>query len=127
MRKVAVCPGSYDPVTAGHVDIALRAAAIFGACEVVVMNNRDKKYLFSPEERLRMCKAAFEGKSNITVTFYAGMLYEYLEGRRDAVLVKGVRNEKDFLYEKEMAEFNLAHSGVENISSSRRFCGQSYI
>ncbi len=115
MKKIAVCPGSYDPITLGHVDIIRRAAAIFGSCEVVVMDNRDKKYRFSPEERLEFCKAAFDGEENITVTYYGGMLYEYLLGRCDAVLVKGVRNEKDFLYEKNMAEFNFLHCGVETL------------
>lgn len=115
MKKTAVCPGSYDPVTLGHVDIARRAARIFGSCEVVVMDNRDKKYLFSPEERVALCRAAFEGEDNITVSYYGGMLYEYLSHREDAVLVKGIRDEKDYLYERNMAEFNLAHCGVETL------------
>ncbi len=115
MKRIAVCPGSYDPITLGHVDIIRRAAALFGFCEVVVMDNRDKTYLFSPEERLRFCQAAFDGEENITVSYYGGMLYEYLADRQDAVLIKGVRNEKDFLYEKKMAEFNFAHCGVETL------------
>lgn len=115
MKKIAVCPGSYDPITLGHVDIIRRAAALFGNCEVVVMDNRDKKYRFSSEERLCFCKAAFEGEENITVSYYGGMLYEYLSDRKEAVLVKGVRNEKDFLYEKKMAEFNFVHCGVETL------------
>lgn len=115
MKRIAVCPGSYDPITLGHADIIRRAAAIFGSCEVVVMENRDKKYRFTSEERLRLCKAAFEGEENITVSYYGGMLYEYLVLRPEAVLVKGVRNEKDFLYEKQMAEFNFAHCGTETL------------
>lgn len=115
MKRKAVCPGSFDPVTLGHVDIARRAARIFGACEVVVMNNRDKTYLFSPEERTELCRAAFEGEENISVSYYEGMLYEYLSGREDAVLVKGIRDEKDHQYEKNMAEFNFAHCGVETL------------
>ncbi len=115
MKKTAVCPGSYDPVTLGHMDIARRAAKIFGACRVVVMNNRDKKYRFSLEERYALCCAAFEGEENITVDRYEGMLYEYLGGVEEPVLVKGVRNEKDFLYERKMAEFNFEKSGVETL------------
>ena len=107
MKKIAVCPGSFDPVTLGHVDVARRAAKLFGACRVVVMNNRDKKYLFSLEERFRFCRAAFEADENITVDLYEGMLYEYLETLEDPVLVKGIRNETDYLYEKNMARFNF--------------------
>lgn len=115
MKKVAVCPGSYDPVTFGHVDIARRAARIFGACRVVVMNNRDKKYLLSLEERFRLCQAAFAEDKNITVDLYEGMLYEYLGTLEEPVLVKGIRNETDYLYEKNMARFNFEHSGVETL------------
>lgn len=115
MKKIAVCPGSYDPVTLGHVDIARRAARLFGKCRVVVMNNREKTYLLSLEERFALCKAAFEGDENISVDLYEGMLYEYLGTLEDPVLVKGVRNEADFLYEKNMAKFNLEHSGVETL------------
>lgn len=115
MKKIAVCPGSYDPVTLGHVDIARRAAKLFGACRVVVMNNREKEYLFSLEERFRLCKAAFAEDENITVDLYEGMLYEYLGTLEEPVLVKGIRNETDYLYEKNMAQFNFAHSGVETL------------
>lgn len=115
MKKIAVCPGSYDPVTLGHVDIARRAAKLFGACRVVVMNNREKQYLFSLEERFALCKAAFAEDENITVDLYEGMLYEYLGTLDEPVLVKGIRNETDYLYEKNMARFNFAHSGVETL------------
>ena len=115
MKKLAVCPGSFDPVTLGHVDVAKRAAAIFGACRVVVMNNREKNYRFSLEERYALCCAAFEGEENITVDLYEGMLYEYLGTLDEPILVKGVRDEKDFLYEKKMAEFNFEKSGVETM------------
>ncbi len=115
MKKLAVCPGSFDPITLGHVDIAKRAAAIFGACRVVVMNNREKTYRFSLEERYALCRAALEGEENISVDCYEGMLYEYLGTLDEPILVKGIRNEKDFVYEKNMAEFNLEKSGVETL------------
>lgn len=115
MKKVAVCPGSFDPITLGHVDIARRAAKLFGACRVVVMNNREKTYLFSLEERFRLCRAAFAEDENITVDLYEGMLYEYLGTLEEPVLVKGIRNETDYLYEKNMARFNFAHCGVETM------------
>ncbi|MBR2616466.1 MAG: pantetheine-phosphate adenylyltransferase [Clostridia bacterium] len=116
MKRYAVLPGSFDPPTLGHLDLARRAARLFGACRVVVMNNRLKTYRFSLEERFALCRAAFEGEEGITVDCYEGMLYEYLSDRRDeAVLVKGVRNEKDFLYEREMAAYNFAHCGVKTL------------
>jgi len=115
MKKIAVCPGSFDPVTLGHVDVARRAADLFGACRVVVMNNREKQYLFPLEERFQLCRAAFAGDRRITVDCYEGMLYEYLGTLEEPVLVKGIRNETDYLYEKNMARFNYEHSGVETL------------
>ena len=115
MKTLAVLPGSYDPITQGHLDIIRRAALIFGSCEVVVMNNRAKKTLFSLEERLALCRAALAGEEGVAVSGYEGMLYEFLADRPDAVLVKGVRNGEDLLYEREQAEFNFAHCGVETV------------
>lgn len=115
MKKIAVCPGSFDPITLGHIDIAKRAAALFGHCRVVVMNNREKEYLFPLEERYRLAKAALEGEENVTVDLSEGMLYEYLLELEEPVLVKGIRSEADYLYEKKMAEFNLLHSGTETV------------
>jgi len=115
MKRLAVCPGSYDPITEGHMDLIRRATQIFGRCEVVVMNNRSKTYRFSLEERYRFCLEAFSNEEGITVSFYEGMLYEFLQEREGAVLVKGIRNETDYLYEREMAAFNFAHSGVETL------------
>lgn len=115
MKKIAICPGSFDPITLGHIDIAKRAASLFGSCRVVVMNNREKEYLFSLEERYAMAKAAFEGEEKISVDFSEGMLYEYLLSQDSPVLVKGIRNETDYLYEKKMAEFNFLHSGTETV------------
>ncbi len=116
MKRLAILPGSFDPPTLGHVSLARRAAAIFGSCRVVVMNNRDKQYLFSLEERFSFCKAAFSEEENITVDVFEGMLYDYVkQTKQEAVLVKGVRNEKDFLYEKQMADFNFEHCGVETL------------
>jgi len=115
MKRLAVCPGSYDPVTLGHVDLVLRAKELFGEVEVVVMNNREKHYLFSLEERYELCKAAFEGVKGVRVFFSDGMLYEYLSEKEGAVLVKGIRNGTDFLYEKKMACFNREKCGVETV------------
>ncbi|MBR3836514.1 MAG: pantetheine-phosphate adenylyltransferase [Clostridia bacterium] len=116
MKRLAVLPGSFDPVTLGHVELAHRIAALFGTCRVVVMNNRDKEYLLPLEERYELCRRVFEKDDNIQVDSSEDMLYSYLlEIREPCVLVKGVRNEKDYLYEKNMAAFNFTHSGVETL------------
>lgn len=116
MKRLAVLPGSFDPVTFGHVELARRIAALFGSCRVVVMNNRDKEYLLPLEERYDLCRRVFEKDENIQVDSSEDMLYSYLNGISEpCVLVKGIRNEKDYLYEKEMAAFNFAHAGVETL------------
>ena len=115
MKKIAVCPGSFDPITKGHLDIARRGVELFGACRILVMNNPDKEYLFSLKERYELCLAAVEGEEGISVDYSDGMLYSYLKGMKDPVILKGIRNEQDFLYEKKMAEFNFAHCGVETL------------
>lgn len=115
-KRIAVCPGSFDPVTLGHADIIRRAAKIFGSAEVVVMNNMDKTYCFSIEERCHLCKLAFEGEENIKVTFFEGWLYEYLQGRvEETVLVKGVRSAEDLEYERIQTVFNKEKCGVETL------------
>ena len=115
MKKIAVCPGSFDPITKGHLDIARRAVELFGACRILVMNNSQKEYLFSLQDRYELCLAAVEGEEGISVDFSDGMLYSYLQGMKEPVIVKGLRSAEDFLYEKKQAEFNFAHCGVETL------------
>lgn len=116
MKRLAVVPGSFDPVTVGHADLVLRAADLFGEVLVLVMNNREKEYLFSLDERFELCQGAFAGDKRIRVDKSEGMLYEYLlEKKEKTVLVKGVRDETDFLYEREMAKFNFLHCGVQTL------------
>lgn len=115
MKTLAVLPGSYDPITRGHVEIIRRALAVFGQCEVLVMNNRSKKYRFTLEERYEFCRAAVKGMENVTVSSYDGLLCKYLADRSDAVLVKGVRNGEDLLYERRQAAYNFPRCGVETV------------
>ena len=116
MNRLAVLPGRFDPVTLGHVDLARLIADLFGACRVVVMNNRRKESFFSIEERFEMCRAAFASDPRITVDRDAGMLFEYLIRLEvPTVLVKGIRNEVDLRYEMEASAFNFAHCGVETL------------
>ncbi len=128
--SIAAVPGSYDPVTIGHIDIVCRAAALFEHVYVVAMFNADKTYLFSPDERTALLQDAFGGMKNVTCEFFGGMFYDYAAMRGVRAIVKGVRDAKDVEYEKGIAEFNLAHlpeaetvllyarRGLENVSSS---------
>ncbi len=119
---IAVCPGSYDPVTKGHEDIVRRAATLFGNVCVVVSVNRDKKTLFSKEERLEMCKKAFADDPRITVTAFDGLIVDFCKKAGAAVLVKGVRNSADYEYEENIANINdrLSGYGVETVILAAR-------
>ncbi|MBR2634215.1 MAG: pantetheine-phosphate adenylyltransferase [Clostridia bacterium] len=116
MKRLAVVPGSFDPMTVGHEDLIRRAASLFGSCLVLVMNNREKNYALSLSERFELARLVFEGEENIRVASSEGMLYEYLLSLKEkTVLVKGIRNEKDLAYEQNMARFNFEKSGVETV------------
>ncbi len=115
MKIRAVLPGSYDPITRGHLDIIRRAAAVFGAVEVLVVDNRSKKYRFSAEERLELCRAAVEGEKGVSVAYTEGLLYKYMKERPGAVLVKGVRNGEDLAYERIQAKYNYRHGRLETV------------
>jgi len=115
MKRLAVIPGSFDPMTTGHVSLVERTASLFEGVTVLVCINFDKSYTFTPEERLEIARASLEHLENVKVELYTGWLYEYLESHKPCVLVKGLRNEKDFAYEKAMADFNFEKCGVETL------------
>ncbi|AKI96829.1 pantetheine-phosphate adenylyltransferase [Kosmotoga pacifica] len=104
--KRAVYPGSFDPITYGHIDILNRAAKIFDEVIVLVMNNINKKYFFSFEERFDMVKEAIKAYENVKVETYDGLLVEYTRKREISVLVRGLRAVSDFEYELQMAHMN---------------------
>ena len=128
--NIAVVPGSFDPLTCGHVDLVKRAATMFDHVYVVAMINYQKEYTFSNEERLDIMLRDLDGIENITVEFYGGMLYDYLKEKGACAIVKGIRNPEDTEYEIFMANFNRDHcpsaetvllpprNGFEKISSS---------
>jgi pantetheine-phosphate adenylyltransferase len=107
--SIAAVPGSYDPVTAGHVDIIRRAAALFDHVYAVAMVNVDKAYLFTPAERLDLLRDAVADLPNVTAEFEPGYFYAYARARGVTAIVKGVRSAADFTYELEIAAFNRAH------------------
>lgn len=103
---IAVCPGSFDPVTVGHLDIIKRAASMFNHVIVVVMTNAAKKPSFTADERVEMIKTAAKGISNITVDTYDGLLADYAAIHGARAIVKGLRAMSDFEYEFQMALTN---------------------
>lgn len=102
----AVCPGSFDPVTVGHIDVIRRAARMFKKVIVVVMSNTSKSPSFSVEERMHMLELATCGISNVEVDCYAGLLADYTEKVGARAIVKGLRAMSDFEYEFQMALTN---------------------
>lgn len=105
-NTIAVCPGSFDPITVGHIDIIARAAKMFSKVIVVVMQNTAKTPMFSPEERIEMIKAVTEDISNVEIDFYDGLLADYCKEKGAGAIVKGLRAMSDFEYEFQMALTN---------------------
>lgn len=105
-EKVAVYPGSFDPITYGHLDIIKRALKIFDKVIVAVAHNYDKKFLFTPTERVEMIQEALKGYPNVTVERFEGLLMEYMTGTNARVVLRGLRATSDFEYEYHMASMN---------------------
>ncbi|MEW8955053.1 pantetheine-phosphate adenylyltransferase [Clostridium sp.] len=104
--KRAVYPGSFDPVTNGHLDIIKRSSRIFDEVIVVVLVNVDKKGLFNIEERVELIKRATKSYKNVRVESYNGLLIEFMKERDVKVIIKGLRAVSDFEYEFQMALMN---------------------
>ncbi len=104
--KLAICPGSFDPVTCGHLNIIARAAAMFDKVIVVVMINNNKHPLFTQDERVELLRRATAELPNVEVDAYSGMLAEYAREKQANVIVKGLRAMSDFEYEFQMALTN---------------------
>jgi len=114
MRR-AVCPGSFDPLTNGHLDIISRAAALFDEVYVAVLVNDAKQGLFEPAERIAMLKQATHAVGHVRVESFVGLLVDFCIERDIDAIVKGLRAGGDFDYELQMAQMNRALSGVETI------------
>ena len=106
-KRIAVIPGSFDPITKGHMDIIRRAQSLFDQVIVLVVINVDKKYpCFSPEERVELIRASIEGMERVTVDHYSGLLVDYVRDVGACAIVKGLRAVSDFEYEFQMALIN---------------------
>ena len=114
MRR-AVCPGSFDPVTNGHIDIVQRASALFDEVVVAVGVNASKKRLFTPEERIEMLREACAPFANVSVDGFAGLLTDFCAQNGIQAIVKGLRAVSDFDYELQMAQMNASLTEVETV------------
>lgn len=103
--KIAICPGSFDPVTLGHLDIIERAADIFDKVIVVVASNKSKKTLFTLEERMELINRCIKNK-NVSVDYHSGLLVDYAKKKGAVAIVKGLRAMSDFDYEFQQALTN---------------------
>lgn len=114
MRR-AVCPGSFDPVTNGHVDIIARAARLFDEVTVAVLVNPAKSTLFTVDERLAMLGEVCSPYPNVVLGSFSGLLVDYCRSRAITAVVKGIRGVADFEYELQMAQMNSTLAGVDTV------------
>ncbi len=114
MRK-AVCPGSFDPVTNGHLDVFVRASKLFDQVVVGVLINKTKSSLFDVDERIEMLREVVAPHPNIVVDSFHGLLVDYCHDNGIPAIVKGLRAVSDFDYELQMAQMNHRLAGVETL------------
>ena len=115
MEKIAVYPGSFDPITNGHLDIIKRASRIFDKVYVSILINSSKKSVFSIDERIEMIKEVTAEYDNVVVDSFSGLLVNYLNEKNASVIVRGLRAVSDFEYEFQMALMN--HKLEKNIET----------
>jgi pantetheine-phosphate adenylyltransferase len=113
--KKAVFPGSFDPITLGHVDIINRALPLFDEIIIAIGTNSSKKYMFSVEERIEFIKKTFSGNKKVIVTSYKGLTIEFCKKNNVAFILRGLRNPADFEFEKAIAHTNRKMSKIETI------------
>ena len=114
MRR-CVCPGSFDPVTNGHLDVIERASRLYDEVIVGVLVNTSKHGLFAVDERIEMLREATESLGNVTVDSFQGLLVDYCRERDIPVVVKGLRAVSDFDYELQMSQMNNRLTGLETL------------
>lgn len=115
IKKRALVTGSFDPVTRGHEDVIRRAAAIYDEVYAVVFVSDEKKGFFPLEKRKEWLETVCRKFSNVTVDADRGFVADYVRRNQISVIIRGVRNEIDFAYERPMADYNLAHGGAETL------------
>ncbi len=115
MNKIAVFPGSFDPITKGHEDVVLRALPLFDKIVIAIGENSQKKSLFTLEQRLGWIKNLFEAEPKIEVTSYHGLTALFCDSIKANYLLRGIRNASDFDYEKTISQIN--HTLVNRIET----------
>lgn len=113
--KKAVCPGSFDPITNGHLDVIERASGLFDEVVIAVLLNNSKAGLFTIEERIEMITESVQHLKNVKVDTWSGLLVDYCRAHNIAAIVKGLRAVSDFDYELQMAQMNLQLKGVDTL------------
>lgn len=106
MGKIAVYPGSFDPITKGHLDIIMRGSKLFDKLIVAVLKNQSKKSMFSIDERVDMLKQIARDIPNVEVDMFSGLLVDYCKDRKVNAIIRGLRAISDFEYELQMAQMN---------------------
>ncbi len=129
-KSIALCPGSFDPPTLGHLNIIERALKLFDKIIIAVAINTSKKSAFSPEERVEMLKSLFKGRKNVEVDTFTGLLVNYARKKKAKTILRGLRTVQDYEYEFQMALANqkmapdietifmMTESNYSHISSS---------
>jgi pantetheine-phosphate adenylyltransferase len=111
----AICPGSFDPVTNGHLDVFARAARLFEHVTVGVLINKKKSSLFTVEERMEMLRESLRDYPNVGVESFHGLLVDYCRDNGISAIVKGLRAVSDFDYELQMAQMNYRLAGIDTL------------
>ena len=113
--STAICPGSFDPPTNGHVDVIRRSVSIFDKVVVAVIRNPSKSPMFSSEERVEMLRGLFSDEPKVEVDAFDGLLVDFAKARGVDVIVKGLRAVSDFDYELQMAQMNHSLSDIDTV------------
>lgn len=114
--RIALFPGSFDPITKGHEDVVLRAAPLFDKLIVAVGDNANKKYMFSPEQRLEWIRSTFSHLPQVECVAYSGLTVEFCREVGAQYMIRGLRNPADFEFEKAVAQANRQlHQGIETV------------
>lgn len=113
MERIAVFPGSFDPITLGHFDIVERAAPLFDKIIVAIGHNAEKKYMFTLEQRKKWLVESLKKFSNVEVDVYEGLTVDYCKNKNAKFILRGLRNPADFEFEKAIAHTNRAITNRE--------------